>query len=140
MSSMLGSGSRMVPSLLAAACGLSAAAVVGAVSYVAFGTGTVGPPQSPRAAALRYAHLLHEGDVKDLDILACQGTRAKSVSQAWPSANIANIANIAWRLEPRQLNAKATSFRFGTTDGARHLQMVTAQSRTGWCVSSVRSS
>jgi hypothetical protein len=132
MSTMLGSDSRLVPSLLAVASGLTAAAVVGATSYLLFGAGSIGgPPQSPRAAALRYAHLLHASDIRNLDIVVCDGIRSQPVSQAWP------LVGVAWRLEPGQLDAQATSFRFDTTDGVRHLQVQTRQARTGWCVSAV---
>ena len=128
MSSILGSGSRMVPSLLAAASGLTAAAIVGATSYLLFGAGSVGPPQSARAAALRYAHMLHVSDAQELGLVVCEGTDPQT----------ATLDGVAWRLEPGQLDAHATSFRFDTTDGVRHLQVATRKAAKGWCVTAVQ--
>ncbi len=130
MSTMLGSGSRLVPSLLAAASGLTAAAVVGAASYAMFGAGSVGAPQSARAATLRYAHLLHVSDTKSLSQVVCAGT----------DPQLAALAGVTWRLDPGQLDTHATAFTLASADGARHLRVQAAKVRTGWCISAVQAS
>src|SRR3954452_15113957 len=99
MSSTFDSDSRLVPWLLAVASGLTAAAVVGATSYLLFGTGSIGgAPQSPRAAVLRFAHLLRESEVRNFDIVVCPGTD-RTGERMYP------FLGIAWRLDPGQLDA-----------------------------------
>ena len=123
----MGSGSRVVPSLLAVTVGLGAAGMVGAASYLLLGSGAVGPPQSPRAAALRYAHLLHVSDTRGLGVVVCQGTDAKAPS----------FEGAVWRLDPGQTVPHATTFAFTTTDGQRHLRVATSQVGKAWCISRV---
>ena len=127
MSSMLGSGSRLVPSLLAVTVGLGAAGTVGAASYLLLGSGSVGPPQSPRAAALRYAHMLHVSDDSELGVVVCNGTDPQS----------GLLEGAVWRLDPGQTEPHATAFAFTTIDGLRHLRVQTTHAGKAWCVSQV---
>ncbi|BEP15241.1 hypothetical protein acdb102_35520 [Acidothermaceae bacterium B102] len=125
---MLGSGSRVVPSLLAVTVGLGTAGIVGAASYLLLGAGTVGPPQSPRAAALRYAHMLHVSDDRELGLVVCRGTD--------PQAG--ELDGAVWRLDPGQTQPHVTTFAFTTTDGQRHLRVDTSHVGKAWCVSGVQ--
>jgi hypothetical protein len=107
--------------------GLVLAASAGGLSYFVFGSGTVGPPHTARAAALRYAHLLRGSEARDMGLVVCAGV----------DSQVDTLGGLDWRLNSRLDDSTVTSFSFVTSDRQRQMRVDTGKVGNRWCVSAV---